>query len=186
VARIPLRQLPTTCLIAVAAALGCDTSPPITRVLPAVSPIRKAELTRGQVVLYPEPGTKLQDLVDLRVFGTLRPRMTPDDARATAGIPSETGAAQGKEAVKYKGPFGEAFVIFRIAESPEIRSQYWTLRGHPADGSPAAVFHPAVVNAIQTAGRPDILSIMAANRTEPLVHAYLRDGQVKELEWLGE
>jgi hypothetical protein len=39
---------------------------------------------------------------------------------------------------------------------------------------------------IRAAGRAEVVSIMATNRMEPLVHAYLRAGEVRELEWLKE
>jgi hypothetical protein len=181
-----LRLGETVGIMLAAAVIGCYGAPPTTRTLHVTPPIKKAELTNGHLVLYPEPGSRLEQLVDLRVFGALRPGMTPSDARRAAGVPSEAGTTQGREFLKYKSPFGDATIAFRIDESPDVKSQYWTLRARPADGSLANVFRPAVNEVVQAAGKPEVVSIMAPTRLQPLVHAYLHEDRVDELEWFKE
>ena len=169
-----------------AALLACKDQDSVSRQIPVSPPLKAAELIGEHLVLYPERSSKAEGLVDLRVFGTLRPGMSANQAWSLAGTKSGESLLDEKASFKEAGALGEVEVIYRVSSSPDLQSEYWTLEGRPASKDPAAVFHPAIAAAISAAGKPTLVSIMGADGQGPVAHVQLSAGQVSVIHWLRE
>lgn len=152
------------------------------------APIASAHSSGSTLVVYPAPDTDWQRLVDLGIFGALKPGETFENCVRRAGEPQERGRDRRGEFYAYVVPSG----MVRIAHE-ESRSglggvsRAWVLRAIPKAMRLAQLFHPEVVRLLEQTRSPiTTVTIMRSTASNPAMHVEVADGKVVSVTWLPE
>ncbi|MGH7489825.1 MAG: hypothetical protein ACREMY_30100, partial [bacterium] len=162
--------------------LGCSDSTEGWEV-PAKPPLSKVSYDGRILAVYPAAGVDWKSLIDLRVFETLRPDVTFDQARARLGAPSLTGKNALGPYIGYERPWGNLEVGYETQSSGADSYETWSLHAYPTHSTAKDFLHPAILKyLIPQKERTEVF--LTKNGETVLQIVLLRGLRVRSINWI--
>jgi hypothetical protein len=162
--------------------LGC--SHPEREVI-AQPPLAKIVYVGRTVEVYPAAGVDWKSLIDLRVFETLRPDVTFEEARARLGPPSLASRNSMGPYVAYRRPWGNLQVGHERQSSGDASYETWSLRAYPTHSTARDFLHPAILKYLDPeAERSEVFLIEKESTALQVI--LLRGLRIQSINWFKE
>jgi hypothetical protein len=173
------------CLPLLGLLAGCSDSAWKEREVAAEPPLAKVRHAGPTLAVYPAAGVDWKSLIDLRVFETLRPGMTFDEARAHLGPPDQTSSNSMGPYIAYRRPWGELQVGHERQSSGGTSYEVWALHAYPTRSTAKDFLHPSVLKYLDP--RAERLEVfLTKDETTVLQVVLLRGLRVRSINWLKE
>jgi hypothetical protein len=146
------------------------------------SPVKEVEFHKHWITVIPLPGTRLDEFVDLRLFGDFRPGITFEEAAAREGAPDNIRTEDHNTYYEYWGTRSRVEVgREEYAEGGDVRVD-WVLYAFPKDIPYTTILSPAVSRHMNSSKEQTVVQIMN-QRGEVDVLVYVRGLRVDHVIW---
>jgi hypothetical protein len=145
-------------------------------------PVKEVEFYKHWITVIPRLGTRLDEFVDLRLFGDFRPGVTFEEAVAQKGAPNNIRTEDHKTYYEYWGTRSRVEVgREEYADGEDIRVD-WVLYAFPKDIPYTAMLPSSVSRHIDSSKEKTVVQIMN-QRGEVGVLVYVRGLRVDHVIW---
>lgn len=148
-------------------------------------PLGRVRVYGNEVAIEPAAGTDWRTLVDLSLFGTLRPRMSLVEAKKAAGMPDREEASRRGTEYIYLQTGTRVVLAFEEHGSTFGSSRGWYLRAYPAGLRIEDLLAPSIARELERVGTAREVVLMK-DAASPVLRANVADGLVVSVEWISE